>query len=129
MSFCKINGKAYDVNVISIEESFSKLYTKNTQRTIAAAGTLFLDPIGTFIGHTVKFAPLNNPDDFLELWDFFKLPHREGFPVEIADGKTTISYKAHTSTGSRKLNYVRNGVPYWDSLSVQLAPIDAQILP
>lgn len=128
MNFCVINGKAYDVNVTAIEESFTKLYTENTKRTLSN-GSMFLDPIGTFIGHTVEFAPLKNPDSFNELWDFFKLPHSEGFPVEIADGKTTISYNAYTSSGARKLKYIRNDTPYWDAMSINLIPIDAQVLP
>ncbi len=128
MNFCVINGKAYDVNVTAIEENFNKLYTENTKRTLAN-GSMFLDPIGTFIGHTVEFAPLENPDNFNELWDFFKLPHTEGFPVEIADGNTTISYTAYTSTGARKLKYIRGGVPYWGAMSVNFIPIDAQVLP
>lgn len=128
MKFCVINGKAYDVNVTAIEESFTKLYSANTKRTLSN-GSMFLDPIGTFISHTVEFAPLNNPDDYNELWDFFKLPHAEGFPVEIADGKTTLAYEAYTSTGARKLAYIRNDVPYWEGMSINLIPMTAQILP
>jgi hypothetical protein len=128
MNYCVINGKAYDVNVTAIEESFNKLYTENTKRTLAN-GTMFLDPIGTFIGHTVEFAPMNNPDDYYELWDFFKFPHSEGFPVELADGKATISYEAYTSSGARKLKCIRNGVPYWEGMSINLIPTKAQVLP
>lgn len=128
MNFCVINGKAYDVNVTAIEENFTKLYTENTKRTLAN-GYMFLDPIGTFIGHVVEFAPLNNPADFNELWDFFQYPHSEGFPVEIADGTSTISYEAYTSSGARKLKYIRDGVPHWEGMSVNLIPIRAQVLP
>lgn len=128
MNFCVINGKAYDVNVTAIEESFNKLYTENTKRTLSE-GEMFLDPIGTFIGHAVEFAPLENPDDFNELWDFFKVPHTEGFPVELADGTSTIAYEAYTSTGARKIKYIRGGVPYWDAMSINLIPMRAQLLP
>lgn len=129
MNFCVINGKAYDVNVTAIEENFTKLYTENTKRTLDASGEMFLDPIGTFIGHTVEFAPLENPDNFNELWDFLKIPHTEGFAVEIADGTTTIAYEAYTSNGARKLKYIRDGVPYWGAMSVNFIPTKAQVLP
>lgn len=128
MNFCVINGKPYDVNVTAIEENFNKLYTENTKRTLAN-GEMFLDPIGTFIGHRVEFAPLRSPDTFNELWDFFVQPHTEGFRVEIADGKTTIAYDAYTSSGARKLEYIRGGVPYWGGMSINLIPMRAQILP
>lgn len=128
MNFCVINGKPYDVNVTAIEETFTKLYTENTKRTLSN-GYMFLDPIGTFISHVVEFAPLENPEDYYELWDFFKYPHSEGFPVEIADGKSTISYEAYTSTGARKLKYIRNDTPYWEGMSINLIPVRAQVLP
>ena len=128
MNFCVINGKAYDVNVVSIEETYNKLYTDNTKRTLAN-GSMFLDPIGTFIGHTVEFAPMNNPDAFNELWDFLKRPHNKGFPVEIADGASTIAYEAYTSTGARKLKRARDGVLFWEGMSINFIPMDPQEVP
>lgn len=128
MNYCIINGKAYDVNVMEIEEGFEKLYTENTKRTIDN-GTMFLDPIGTFISHSVKFAPLRKMDDFLGLWDFLKIPHREGFPVELADGRTTISYTAYTSSGARKMKRIVDGAPRWEEMTIKFIPIDAQVLP
>ena len=129
MNFCVIDGKPYDVNVTAIEETFTKLYTENTKRTLDSRGEMFLDPIGTFIGHTVEFAPLENPADYNELWDFFKIPHTAGFPVEIADGTSTISYEAYTSSGARKLKYIRDGTPHWEGMSINLIPVRAQVLP
>lgn len=128
MNYCKINGKAYDVNVVELTESFNKLYTENTKRTLAA-GRMFLDPIGSFISHTVTFAPMNNPAAFDELWDFLKFPHREGFAVDIADGQSTIAYEAYTSTGSRKLSRVVNGVLLWDTMQITFTPMEPQVMP
>ncbi|MCI8387494.1 MAG: hypothetical protein HFE63_03390 [Clostridiales bacterium] len=90
---------------------------------------MFLDPIGTFIGHSVTFAPLNNRASFDELWDFFKIPRRTGFTVQLADGQSTIAYEAYTSNGSRKLNRVVKGVLCWDTFQVNIIPIDAQVTP
>ncbi len=128
MNYCIINGKAYDVNVVELTETFNKLYTENTKRTIAN-GRMFLDPIGTFISHNVTFAPLNNPGDFDALWDYLKFPHRDGFPVEIADGQSTIAYEAYTSTGARKLTRVVNGILLWDNMQITFTPMEPQVMP
>lgn len=114
--------------MVSIEESFTKLYTENTKRTLAN-GSMFLDPIGTFIGHTVEFAPLEHPEEFNALWDFFAIPHSEGFSVEIADGSSTISYLAYTSTGTRKTSRIRRDEPLWEGMTIQFTPMDAQVTP
>ena len=129
MNVCILEGKSYDANVVEIEENFNILYTDNTKRTLAN-GHMFLDPIGTFIGHSVTFAPGNNRADFDALWDFFKVPRREGFNVMCIDGQNrTISYKAYTSNGARKTSCIRNGIVYWESLQVNVIPIDAQVVP
>ena len=129
MNYCIIGGKPYDVNVLELEESFNILYTDNTKRTLASGGAMFLDPIGTFIGHKVTFAPLGDRASFDELWDFFKVPRRVGFPVELADNQSTIAYSAYTSNGSRKLAKAVNGVVYWDAFEVNIIPMEAQITP
>ena len=59
MNICILEGKSYDANVVEIEENFNILYTDNTKRTLAN-GHMFLVPIGTFIVHSVTFAPGNN---------------------------------------------------------------------
>lgn len=129
MTVCELEGKSYDANVVEIEENFNILYTDNTKRTLAN-GHMFLDPIGTFIGHLVTFAPGKNRADFDALWDFFKIPRREGFNVTCIDGQNrTISYKAYTSNGARKTSCIRNGTVYWESLQVNIIPIDAQVVP
>ena len=55
MDYVKIDGTAYDVLVINIEESFNILYSENTGRTISTGAKMTLDPLGTFIGHNVTF--------------------------------------------------------------------------
>lgn len=128
MNYCILEGKAYDANVVELSESFNILYTDNTKRTLSN-GSMFLDPIGTFIGHSVTFAPMNNREDFDALWEFFKIPRKKGFKVKLADGQSVIEYEAYTSNGARKLSRIIDGVVYWDTFEVNIIPIDAQVLP
>lgn len=128
MNYCNINGKAYDVHVVELTESFNKLYTENTKRTLAN-GRMFLDPIGSFVSHTVTFAPMDNPEEFDALWDFLMYPHNDGFQVDIADGQSTIRYEAYVSTGSRKLTHIVNGVLIWDAMQITFTPMEPQVMP
>ena len=128
MNYCILNGRAYDANVVELSENFNILYTDNTKRTLSN-GHMFLDPIGTFIGHSVVFAPMNNRADFDALWEFFKIPRREGFHAKLADGQSVIEYDAYTSNGARKLSRIVNGVLLWNTLEVNIIPIDAQVIP
>ena len=129
MNYCIIDGRAYDANVVELSENFNILYTDNTKRTLASGHILFLDPIGTFIGHSITFAPMNNRADFDALWDFFKIPRREGFHVKLADNQGVIEYDAYTSNGARKLSQIVDGVLLWDTFEVNIIPIDAQVTP
>ncbi len=128
MNYFEIENTAYDANVVEFSENFNILYTSNTKRTLAS-GHMFLDPIGTFIGHSITFAPMNNRAAFDALWDFFKVPRRDGFHVKLADNQGVIEYDAYTSNGARKGSRIINGVVYWETFEVNIIPIDAQVTP
>lgn len=128
MNYCELDGRAYDANVVELSENFNILYTNNTKRTLSS-GHMFLDPIGTFIGHSITFAPMNNRADFDALWEFFKIPRREGFRAKLADGQSVIEYDAYTSNGARKLSRIIDDVVYWETFEVNIIPVDAQVLP
>lgn len=132
MEYCKINGKAYDVLVVGIEESFSVLYSENTGRAINEGATMTLDPIGTFISHKVTFKrSRENFAEFDDLFDFLAKPKSYGFPVEIAHGQKTIKYDAYVSSGFRPLQRISKDYSktFWGELSVTFTPMEAQVLP
>lgn len=132
MNYFAIDGKAYDVLVMEIEEGFEILYTENTGRTIAPGAPLSLDPLGTFISHTVTFKRKQGKEaEFDALFNFLLQPRREGFSVDAVHDQDTINYKAYCSNGSRKvLKILQNrGMVDWDKITVKFIPIEAQVLP
>lgn len=132
MDYVKINGKAYDVIVTELEESFNILYSDNTGRTLGAGAPLTLDPYGTFYGHKVTFARRKeNLTECDELFMLLSKPTYEGFAVEMAHNQTTISYQAYASSGSRSIKRIdeKTGKIYWDKFSVNFIPLKAQVLP
>ena len=132
MDYVVINGKTYDVLVMEIEEGFEILYTENTGRTIAPGAPLSLDPLGTFISHTVTFKRKQGKEaEFDALFNFLLQPRRDGFPVDMVHDQDTINYKAYCSSGSRKVLKItkeRKGVD-WDKMTVKFIPTEAQVLP
>ena len=133
MNYVKINGISYDVNVAisDYEETFSVLDGENAGR--AKTGRMVRDVIGTYLGHKITFFSKGGADGnaaFDALWEALK-QHSvdDSVLLEAVDGQTQISYEAYYTSGSRKLNHVSNGVNYWDVLSVNFVPMEAQITP
>lgn len=132
MDYVKIGGMAYDVLVVELSENFNILYSENTGRTISARARMTLDPLGTFIGHKITFARKNGKEtEYDRLFNFVSKPRHDGIPVEIVHGQKTISYEAYISQGERALKRIdeNTGKVYWDKFSVNIIPMEAQILP
>ena len=132
MDWVKIGGHAYDVIVTELERSFNILYSENTGRTIAPGAPVTLDPLGTFYGHKVTFKRKEGYEsEFDRLWDYLSMPRNSGIPVEIVYNQTTINYNAYVSSGSQKLKRIdpKTGKVYWDVLSANFIPVEAQVKP
>lgn len=132
MDYVKIGGTAYDVLVVELSENFNILYSENTGRTISAGARMTLDPLGTFFGHKITFARKNGKEaEYDRLFEFVSQPRYDGISVEIVHNQTTISYDAYISQGERALKRIdeKTGKVYWDKFSVNVVPMEAQILP
>lgn len=131
MNYAVINGKAYDVLVTSLEESFDITHSENAGRTIAEGTPMVLDPLGTFFGHTVTFKRLQGKEsEFDKLFNAVAMPRSKGVPVKIAHDQAVIAYDAYISTGTRKLERItKDGKVLWGELSVKFTPITAQWRP
>lgn len=129
MNICKIGEKEYSVIVVSIKETFTKLFTDNTGRTIGTGARMHLDCLGTFFGHNVVIARKSGFEaDFDELYDLVSLPTNDGIPVKMAHNQTSIEYEAYISIGERAVKRFdeKRGKIYWDKLSLTLIPMEAQ---
>lgn len=131
MNYVIIDGTAYDVCVDAINEYANVMDTDNAGRAIER-GRMIRDIIGTAIGHKVKFS--RKADDaesiqaFDALWTYLTQP-RESVYVQIADGQSTISYEAYSTTFSRDVERIEHGKTFWKELEVNFIPMECQILP
>lgn len=132
MDFVKIGNIVYDVLVVELSENFNILYSDNSGRTIAVGAKMALDPLGTFIGHRVTFQSKRGYEaEYDALYDALCKPRSDGIPVEIVHNQETISYEAYISNGERTLKRIdpHTNKVYWDKLSVNIVPMEAQITP
>lgn len=132
MNYFKINGRSYNVVVTELTESFTILYSENSGRTMAVGSRMVLDPLGTYIAHNVKVKrKAGYEEDFDELYEFFLQPRYDGVKVEIAHLQDSISYDAYVSNGSRTLTRIdpNKNKAYWGELTLNIVPMEAQILP
>ena len=130
MDYVKIAGKVYDCLVISIEQDFTIIYSENTGRSLD--GAMFLDPIGTFIGHVVTFAARgDNVKEFDDLFNFLKIPRNSGVMVNVVNDQSTMQYEAYVSNGKRKVSIIdgNSGKVRWESLQVHFIPVSPQVKP
>lgn len=132
MNYCVIDGKSYDVIVTAIEESFSILYTENTGRTLE--GAMVLDPIGTFFNYKVTFArKAGFEKQYDDLFDLFSKPRYDGIEINIVHNQALWDkpFDAYVSQGSRAVKRIdeKTGKVYWDSFSVNIIPVEAQVIP
>lgn len=133
MEYVQIGGKAYDVVVESIKESFSILYSENTGRTISK-GRMTLDPIGTFFNYSVTFARKNgHEEEYDYLFDFFSIPRYDGIEVNIVHGQSLWDkpFLAYVSQGERSVKRIdeKSGKVYWEKFTVNIVPMEAQVIP
>lgn len=129
MDICKIGEKEYSVVVVGITETFTKLYTENTGRTMGAGARMNLDCLGTFIGHKVEIKRRQGFEaDFDELYDLASMPTNDGIPVKMVHNQDSIDYEAYISNGERAVKRIdeKTGKVYWDKLSLTLIPMEAQ---
>ena len=132
MDYVKIGGRSYDVLVTEISENFNILYSENTGRTMARGARMTLDPLGTFFGHKVTFQrKLGKEEEFDRLFDYVSRPRYDGIPVEVVHNQGIISYDAYISSGDRTLKRIdpKTGKVYWDAFSLNIVPMEAQVLP
>lgn len=132
MDYVKIGGKAYDVLVAEISESFNILYSENTGRTMSVGARMTLDPLGTFFGHKVTFQRKQGKEaEYDALFDYVSRPRFDGIPVEIVHNQTVLKYDAYISNGERALKRIdaKTGKVYWGKFSLNIVPMAAQVTP
>ena len=71
MSYCKLNGTSFDVNIAisAYKRKLNILHGESAGRVLS--GTMILDPLGAYLGREITFFRKGNNYAALDaLWDF-----------------------------------------------------------
>lgn len=128
ISLVKIDGVSYDALVTAVQEKYEVIEGANSGISLYRQREI-RDMAGIKIGHSVTFAPDNDPEAFDALCSYLFSSLREFVVLEIVHGQTTISYEAAYNTGSRAVSHIDddNDVVYWNELTVDFRPMECQI--
>jgi hypothetical protein len=86
---------------------------------------------GVKIGHSITFAPDNDPDAFDALTSHLFSSVRPYVELEVVHNQSTIRYQAAYNTGVRSVRHIddENEIIYWDELTVEFRPMENQVNP
>ena len=128
-SIFTIDGRSFNVRVMSLKRSFEVLDGENTGRTIAD-GSMFRDVIGTFYNYEMELdCSKASPTEYDALWNILSSPqdkHSVTFPYG-RDG--VLTQDMYVSSGSDTLLRVENGVNYWGGIKVKFIGMRAKRTP
>lgn len=130
-NICRIAGRTWNVKVVGIERSYSRIEGDNAGRSLAVGSPMILDPVGTSHSHSITVARSGDfLDEYDALYNLISFPTKEGLDVEIVFGQSVLAYRAYSTSGKQGLQYVgRDGRVFWDTFTFALVPMKAQVLP
>lgn len=118
-----LDGIDYDVNVIKLERSFEVSDSDSSGRT--KDWVMHRDVVGTFYNYSVTIEPnFANMDSYNAFYEAISAPiamHNMTFPY----GNTTLTFNAYCTKGKDNL-MIRNGINYWNGLTVNFIAIEPQ---
>ena len=128
ISLVKIDGVSYDVLVTAIAESFNVIEGSNSGVALYRQREI-RDLLGVKIGHSITFAPGNDPEAFDNLVAYLFNTLRPYVTLEVVHNQRTITYEAAYNTGTRRVSHIDddNEIVYWDELTVDFRPMEAQV--
>lgn len=132
MTYCKINGVSFDVNVAisAYKRKLNILHGPNAGRS--KFGSMTLDPIGAYLGREITF--FRKGDNYAAidaLWEFL-VDHSmdaSGVFLEAADGQNSIRFQCYYGDTEQSIERVSDGVNYWGEFTVNFIPMEAQVTP
>ena len=124
-----LDGRAYNVRVMSLTRSFEVLDGENTGRTISD-GAMFRDIIGTYYNYEMEIDSSKlSPADYDNLWESLSAPvdcHTVSFPYGRAG---MLTQQMYVSSGIDQLKRIEDGVNFWAGLKIKYIAMQARRVP
>lgn len=120
-----VNGRWYNVRVPKggLKREISILDGENTERLMS--GGMEFDTIGTYYNYSIDIVR-NTEDmsDYDALHQELRDPKNRKKLITIPFDQGTITYEAYISNISDTLENIKNGVNYWDGMSVKFVAVN-----
>lgn len=127
-----IDGNNFDVDVISVKEKGSILYSDNTGRTMAVGAPMTLDPLGTFFNYEIVVRQKKNKEaEYDRLFTYISQPRYSGMKITAPHNQSTITFEAYISQAEREISKIdkNKGIIHWKELTLTITAMKAQVLP
>lgn len=119
-----MDGKYYDLWVVSLKRNASVLDTEEAGRTLS--GDMDRDIVGTYYNYEIGIDNSNcNPADYDRFFEEITAPvdyHSVTFPY----GQSTLSFKAYVANASDELTLIDSDGNHWSGLTVQFTAMKPQ---
>lgn len=124
----KIDGRAYDVRIMSLKRSFEVLDGENTGRTISD-GTMYRDVIGTYYNYELEIDTSKlSRSEYDELWQIVSSPD-DSHRVTLPYGQGSYTQQMYISSGDDKLDLIENGISHWSGMKLKFVAMKAARTP
>lgn len=127
MTVFKMDGIAYNVDVMNLQRKFSVMDTDKSGRT--QDGRMYRDLLGTFYNYTMTVREKNGDAKSLE--DFWcaisgpKVSHNCEFPY----GQTTLRQQMYVTSGDQSLKRMEPGRNHWGEIKVNFIAMAPEVVP
>lgn len=122
-----MDGIEYNVNVLSLERSFTVMDSGKSGRT--QNGEMYRDPIGTYYNYTMTIAERNGDYEALdELWEAVSQPivsHDCVFPYN----QDTLTQKMYVTSGSQEIKRIYPNSTEWGEISLNFVAMSPKVIP
>ncbi len=121
-----MDGVEYNVNVLSLERSFTVMDSSKSGRT--QNGDMYRDPIGTYYNYTITIAERNGDHDALDdFWDAISQPvvsHVCVFPYN----QDTLTQKMYVTSGSQGIRRIYSNHTEWGEIEVNYIAMSPKVV-
>lgn len=123
----KMDGEAYNVDVIELTRKFSVLDSEKSGRT--QDGKMYRDPIGTYYNYTMTVMRRGNDVDALDdFWEAISAP-KESHKCTFPYGQDMLTQEMYVTSGEQKLRRMTKERNEWDEISVSFVAMEPEVVP
>lgn len=126
MQVFKMDGVAYNVNVMALTRKFSVMDTEKSGRT--QDGTMYRDTVGTYYNYTITIGERGGDAAALDaFWEAISKPVKSHVCV-FPYGQKTLTQEMYVTSGEQALKLMRPDKNHWSEISVNFIAMKPEVV-